>query len=393
MRDLQARMLAAVLDGEGLRGVAELAASEAGGPVAIVLPARGLAAAAPDGEPPAEVLDYVAARVRGEPAERPGGVEDELAVLAGEEEIGAVLALPVNGRGPRPLKLDLGEVLRSAATATLAQVAATDARDRLAEDLRGGLLEDLRSERVGVEEIVRRAARVGCDLAPGAVVLAAEVRSGKPRFAAALVTSEWPGAIAEPVEGDRLLAVLPGREGPAGDGTAERRAERTLDAARRIAGRIRSHGPAAYSSYCADVGELQRAVREAELALDVVARDDRLAEQLQGGVGEGVYRLLFRALASSPDEVRSFYRDTVEPLVEHDSRYRTDLLGTLESYLANDCNTNATARAVFAHRHTVSHRLERIRELTGLDPSVGEDRERLGLGVKAYRILAPTLPR
>jgi sugar diacid utilization regulator len=54
---------------------------------------------------------------------------------------------------------------------------------------------------------------------------------------------------------------------------------------------------------------------------------------------------------------------------------------------------NATARAVFAHRHTVAHRLARVRELTKLDPSLGEDRERLGLGIKAYRIVAPTLPR
>ena len=54
---------------------------------------------------------------------------------------------------------------------------------------------------------------------------------------------------------------------------------------------------------------------------------------------------------------------------------------------------NATARAVFAHRHTVAHRLARVRELTVLDPALGEDRERLGLGIKAYRILEPTLPR
>jgi PucR C-terminal helix-turn-helix domain len=68
----------------------------------------------------------------------------------------------------------------------------------------------------------------------------------------------------------------------------------------------------------------------------------------------------------------------VEPLVAHDDEYRTELAGTLEAYLANDCNMNATARAVFAHRHTVAHRLARVRELTGLDPSLGEDRERLG---------------
>ena len=127
--------------------------------------------------------------------------------------------------------------------------------------------------------------------------------------------------------------------------------------------------------------------------LDVIARDERVADQLSDEIGNGVYRLLFRAMASDPEEVQRFYSETVEPLVAHDRQYRTDLLGTLETYLANDCNMNATARAVFAHRHTVAHRLSRIRELTGLDPALGDDRERLGLGLKAYRIVAPTLPK
>jgi DNA-binding PucR family transcriptional regulator len=54
---------------------------------------------------------------------------------------------------------------------------------------------------------------------------------------------------------------------------------------------------------------------------------------------------------------------------------------------------NATAKAIYAHRHTVGYRLERIRDLTGLDPLTSEDRERLGLGLKAYRIIAPRLTR
>ena len=41
---------------------------------------------------------------------------------------------------------------------------------------------------------------------------------------------------------------------------------------------------------------------------------------------------------------------------------------------------NATASAIYAHRHTVAYRLERVKELTGLDPLLSEDRERLGLG-------------
>jgi len=43
---------------------------------------------------------------------------------------------------------------------------------------------------------------------------------------------------------------------------------------------------------------------------------------------------------------------------------------------------NATASAIYAHRHTVAYRLERVKELTGLDPLLSEDRERLGLGLK-----------
>lgn len=386
MRDLQAKMLAAVLEGAGLQGVAELAASEAGGPVAIVLPARGLAACAPEPEPPAEIADYVASAQGGNGVSPPAAVGAELEVRAGEELLGSVIAISPNGSGPPPLELDRCEVLRAAALAALAEVAATDARDRLADEVRGGVLEDLRNGSLPAEEIVRRSARLGCDLSHGAVVLVAQIRTGKPRFAGALVTSEWTGALAEPLGDGLLVALLPGSAG-------DEAPARALERARTIARRLRSHGPAAFSSYCPDTAELTRAFREAELALEVISRDDRLADQLQDGIGGGVYRLLFRALASSPEEVRRFYEDTVAPLVEHDREYRTDLLPTLEAYLANDCNTNATARAVFAHRHTVAHRLERIRELTGLDASVGEDRERLGLGVKAFRILAPTLPR
>ena len=110
-------------------------------------------------------------------------------------------------------------------------------------------------------------------------------------------------------------------------------------------------------------------------------------------IGTGTYRLLFRVLASHPEEVRSFYEDTVAAIVRYDDQYRTDLVQTLEAYLEHNCNMNATAAAIYAHRHTVAYRLDRVKELSGLDPMQTEDRERLGLGLKAYRIIAPGLPR
>jgi hypothetical protein len=272
-----------------------------------------------------------------------------------------------------------------------------DARDEVVGEVRGSLLEDLRSDRADGTDVARRAGRLGCDVSGGAVALVAELRSARPLHAGGLITTEHPGALAEalPVEHDassdaepstRIYALLPAK---AGDGAEEA----TLASARSLATRLRPHGPAAFSSFYADAVELPRAVAEAELLLDVISRDERMAEQLADGISNGVYRLLFRAMATDPDEVRRFYRDTVEPLVTHDSQYRTELVATLEAYLGHDCNMNATARSVFAHRHTVAHRLARVKELTGLDPALGEDRERLGLGIKAYRIIAPTLHR
>ena len=46
--------------------------------------------------------------------------------------------------------------------------------------------------------------------------------------------------------------------------------------------------------------------------LDVLRRSDVPIDE---DIGTGTYRLLFRVLASHPEEVRSFYEDTVAPLV------------------------------------------------------------------------------
>jgi hypothetical protein len=393
MRDLHSRMLTALLEGEGLRGIAELAAEEAGSPVAIVLPGRGLAAASSDDVPLAGLDELAAARLRGDGFDGFGPVDVEVEVEAGGEPIGWALALAAPENGMPHVRVDREGVLRTAALAAIAEVAVAGARDEVAADVRGSLLEDLRARRTDGADTVSRAARLGCDLSGGAIALVAQLDSSRPHHAAALITGEHPGAIAEPLPfpvGDgtdsRVYALLPAPRREDG-------AEHAEESAKAISARLRSHGPAAFSSFCVDPSDLGRAIAEADLMLDVIARDDRIADRLRDEIGNGVYRLLFRALASDPEEVHRFYAETVEPLVAHDREYRTDLIGTLESYLANDCNMNATAREVFAHRHTVAHRLSRIRELTGLDPAVGDNRERLGLGLKAYRIVAPTLPR
>ncbi|MGH2923810.1 MAG: PucR family transcriptional regulator [Solirubrobacterales bacterium] len=385
MRELSAKMLEAVLDGEGLAGVAQLASAEAQGPVAIVLPASGLQARSSGDAALNGPAEYARALVADPGAKRPDSVALEHHVVAGGEVVGVVLLL-AGESDDRELAVDRGEVLRAAGLAALAEVAVTEAREEAERQLRGSLIAELRSGPVDGADATAKAQKLGCKLARGAIALAAEIDTTRPSHAAALVESEYEGSVAELADG-RLYAILPARGG-------DDAPERTLEAAGRIAKRLRSHGLAAVSSFYPNPGELHRAMREAELVLEVITREPRIADALEEGIAaSGVYRLLFRALISDPDEVRTFYEDTVESVVRYDTQYRSELLDTLDAYLASDCNMNATARAIYAHRHTVAYRLDRVRELTGLDPSATEDRERLGLGIKAFRILAPGLPR
>jgi len=384
LRAVHLEMLDAVLSGDGLQRVAALAGEAAGAPVAIVVPRIGVAVTGgsrdfPGGDAGREELRrYVADRVADRPSRVPERVAAEAPIASGDELVGAVLLL---GRAGGTASPEAAEFLHLAAVASLTEVAVAEAREEVEENLRGSFLEDLRARPdLEGDEVVRRAARLGCDLSAGAVALCAELTTDRPRHVVATIGEDAPGALAQHLEG-RVYALLPG----GGDSP-----EQVLARARALAERLRRHGLVGLSSFYTDPAELGRSIQEAELVLDVVRRSGAPIEQ---DIGTGTYRLLFRVLASHPEEVRSFYEDTVAPVVRYDDQYRTDLVGTLEAYLEHNCNMNATAAAIYAHRHTVAYRLERVRELTGLDPVLSEDRERLGLGLKAYRIIAPRLPR
>jgi sugar diacid utilization regulator len=383
LRAVHLQMLDAVLTGDGLDAVADLAAEAAGGPVAVVVPRLGVAVASPGGERAlAAVRRYVGEQSRGRVAPVPAEVVAEVPIASGDERLGGVVLL-TPGR-PEP---EAVEFLHLAAVAALTEVAVEEAREEVEENVRGSFLEELRERPDGFDaaDVVRRAGRLGCDVSCGAVVLCAELSSERPRHVVALIASEYPGALAQHVEGGiagRVYALLPGSDQAA-----------ATAAARALAGRLQRHGLVALSSFYADPAELGRAIQEAELVLEVLQRGDGLGGPIQEDIGTGTYRLLFRVLASHPEEVRSFYEDTVAAIVRYDDQYRTDLVQTLEAYLEHNCNMNATAAAIYAHRHTVAYRLDRVKELSGLDPMQTEDRERLGLGLKAYRIIAPALPR
>jgi DNA-binding PucR family transcriptional regulator len=151
-----------------------------------------------------------------------------------------------------------------------------------------------------------------------------------------------------------------------------------------------------HSRVAQDPVDLYRAGNEALLAANV-------AETRPAGIDEpaavlafedtGAYRLLLPAMSEDPAELQRFYTETVEPLVAYDAQYETDLVQTLETFLECDGNVAGTAQRLYTHRHTVRYRLERVRDLSGLDVGSTDGRERLGLGLKAMRVLGIASPQ
>jgi sugar diacid utilization regulator len=245
-------------------------------------------------------------------------------------------------------------------------------------------------------DILARAAELGADLEGGAGVL---ILRAAPRAAQA---GEWrvrvltvalralraaaSGTLACLEDGDfaEIAAIVPAE--------AENRLGRAAAAlehelAEGLAGFSVTIG---CSRRAADPVDLFRAGNEARLAVNVGEAEGLTQLSFED---TGAYRLLLPAMSEDPGELQRFYAETIEPLAAYDEQYETELVTTIEAYLENDGNVAATAKRLFTHRHTVRYRLERAKELCGHDVSSTEGRERLGLGLKAMRVLGIAAPR
>ena len=247
-------------------------------------------------------------------------------------------------------------------------------------------------------DILARGDELGIDLIAGGTILVARahahvpVEEGwRPRV---LATAERgaravvPTAIAAPAEREgaaaEVIVLVPGGD----DATAKRAAEGVL---RELQAGLTGHSFAIGRSRVAvDPLDLHRAGNEALLAVNVAEGD---AERpLLAFEQTGAYRLLLSAMSEDPAELQRFYAETVEPLVAYDEQYETELVRSVEAFLDNDGNVAGTAQKLFTHRHTIRYRLERVRELSGLDVGSTDGREKLSLGLKAMRVLGVAAP-
>lgn len=144
---------------------------------------------------------------------------------------------------------------------------------------------------------------------------------------------------------------------------------------------LRPLADAAGAAVTALLREQNETLRESELLLELASDGAATAGQ------EETFRLLIGVLLRDPDQLEQLRARTIAPLAVYDAEHDTELLATLEAFLAHHGSTSDTAEALGLHRHTVGYRLARTHEVSGLSPHESDGRERLGLGLKAHQIL------
>jgi sugar diacid utilization regulator len=286
-------------------------------------------------------------------------------------------------------------LVRIVATLIAGEVERVRAPARASQEAAAGFLRAVVSrELTASDEILAAAGELGVDLLAGASFVVARVHAHvpsedgwRPRVLAAAergARAAATGALAALIEradrgGTEVTVLIPGGD----DAQARRAAEGVLH---ELQSALTGHSFAVGRSRVAtDPGDLARAGNEALLAANVAEGDPE--RPLLAFDDTGAYRLLLPAMSEDPAELQRFYAETVEPLVAYDEQYETDLVQTVEAFLDADGNVAGTAARLFTHRHTIRYRLERVRELSGLDVGSTDGREKLSLGLKAMRVL------
>lgn len=82
----------------------------------------------------------------------------------------------------------------------------------------------------------------------------------------------------------------------------------------------------------------------------------------------------------------SLIEDILKPLQEYDDSHQATLVLTLRSFYESRFSLTRSAKTLHVHPNTVTYRLKRIQELTGLDPADPDDLLLLSMGLKLWQL-------
>ena len=126
--------------------------------------------------------------------------------------------------------------------------------------------------------------------------------------------------------------------------------------------------------------ELAAALADVRMLLGFAGR-----EGMEGAIEVDGF-LLELLLARSPDLADRLAGRVLGPLDAYAERRSSDLLETLEAFLACELDRRRTAQQLHVHPNTLDYRLRRIAELTGLEPGRPRDLVLLELALARRRL-------
>lgn len=101
----------------------------------------------------------------------------------------------------------------------------------------------------------------------------------------------------------------------------------------------------------------------------------------------GADRLLVLLYKESRAELKAFVHRVLGPLLDHDVRYATQLMPTVEAFASHAGRLRETAGEIFVHRNTLAYRLERAGEILGKDLKDADTLLDIALALRALRLM------
>lgn len=99
----------------------------------------------------------------------------------------------------------------------------------------------------------------------------------------------------------------------------------------------------------------------------------------------GIFKILCQDFLV--EELEDFYKTTLKPLVDYDEKRSTELVKTLEAYFTCNGNLTKISENLYTHYNTVLYRINRIKEITGLNLDDPNDRLNLEIALKIRELL------
>ncbi len=139
------------------------------------------------------------------------------------------------------------------------------------------------------------------------------------------------------------------------------------------------------SSLHTSLTQLNQAIKESYYACQVAGIEHLPMKNYEN---LGLYQILMPHLNDT--WVNDFSRRLLEPILNYDQQYQTQLYETLRLYFKNGCHTQLTAESLFQHKNTILYRIRKVKELIGPFESDQSFYEQMSIAIKIHESIQHT---